>query len=351
MKILIWADNHYCQYSSILRSRGSKYSTRLENQIQSLNWINKIALEKNCESMICLGDFFDKESLNSEELTALNDIEWNNLSTVFLVGNHEMGRNNLSISSSHILNLIPNITIMDSVKEFMLGDIRLVFLPYVLESERKPLNDYFKKSNYRTIVFSHNDISGIQMGQFISKGGFSIDEIEDNCNLFINGHIHNGQKIANKIVNLGNLTGQNFSENAFVYDHNIMVLDIDTLEYELIKNPYSLNFYKIDFTNNNSIDYINEISSKIGSNSIVTIKCKEEDYNYINCRFGKGYSDTIPKHNGIIESRIMIQHLNSDVVESVDEFSIDHYKEFQKFIIDTLGTSEVVLKELEEILS
>lgn len=351
MKVLIWADNHYCQYSSILRSRGSKYSIRLENQIQSLNWVNKVAVERNCDFMICLGDFFDKESLNSEELTALNDIEWNNLSKVFLVGNHEMGRNDLSISSSHVLNLIPHITIMNSVEEFVLDNARLIFLPYILESDRKPLNEYIKDSIFKTLVLSHNDIAGIQMGQIISKNGFSIDDIEANCDLFVNGHIHNGQKITNKIINLGNLTGQNFSEDSFVYNHNVMIIDLKTLEYELIQNPYALNFYKIDFTENSSIDYVNDISSRIKSNSVVSIKCKEEDYNYINCRFGKGDSDIIPKHNGILESRIMIQHLNNENVENVEEFSVDHYKEFQKFILNTLGNSDIVLKELEEILA
>lgn len=351
MKILLWADNHYCQYSSILRTRGDKYSIRLENQIESLNWLNKLALEKNCDSMICLGDFFDKESLNSEELTALNDIEWNGLSKVFIVGNHEMGRNDLSISSSHVLNLIPHVAIMNSVQEFMLGNTRVVFLPYILESDRKPLSEYVKKSNYTTLILSHNDVAGIQMGQIVSKDGFSLDEIDSSCDLFINGHIHNGKKITDKIINLGNLTGQNFSEDAFVYDHNIMILDTDTLRYELIKNPYALNFYKIDFTENSSIYYINEISPKIGNNAVVTIKCNEKDFNYINCRFGKGHSDVIPKHSGVLESRIMIQHTSTENVQNIEEFSVDHYNEFQKFILSTMGNSEIVLKELEEILA
>lgn len=45
------------------------------------------------------------------------------------------------------------------------------------------------------------------MGQFISKAGFDINDIEDNCDLFINGHLHNGSKITDKIFNVGNLTG------------------------------------------------------------------------------------------------------------------------------------------------
>ena len=31
MRILIYSDNHWCQYSSIVRKRNKKYSLRLEN--------------------------------------------------------------------------------------------------------------------------------------------------------------------------------------------------------------------------------------------------------------------------------------------------------------------------------
>ena len=37
MRILIYTDVHFSQYSSIIRSRGKKYSTRLENLINSIN--------------------------------------------------------------------------------------------------------------------------------------------------------------------------------------------------------------------------------------------------------------------------------------------------------------------------
>ena len=43
MKYLIFSDCHWSTYTSILRSRGKKYSTRLEYLIESLNWVNKVA--------------------------------------------------------------------------------------------------------------------------------------------------------------------------------------------------------------------------------------------------------------------------------------------------------------------
>lgn len=45
------------------------------------------------------------------------------------------------------------------------------------------------------------------MGKYKSIDGFDIDDIENNCDKFINGHLHNGSKVTNKIFNIGNLTG------------------------------------------------------------------------------------------------------------------------------------------------
>ena len=95
MKLLLYSDPHWCEYSSIIRSRGEKYSTRLENEINTINWVQRLAEDKNCNRIICLGDFFDKESLNSEEISALSEIRWSSIPNYFIVGNHEAGINNL----------------------------------------------------------------------------------------------------------------------------------------------------------------------------------------------------------------------------------------------------------------
>ena len=41
------------------------------------------------------------------------------------------------------------------------------------------------------IILSHNDLAGLQLGKYISKTGFDINDIDKNCALFINGHLHN----------------------------------------------------------------------------------------------------------------------------------------------------------------
>ena len=157
MKIGVVGDVHWSKYSSIVRSRGNKYSTRLENCIKSINWAEEVT--KHCDLIVYLGDFFDKSDLSAEELSALNDLIWNDVPHKFLVGNHEMGLNDLSFSSSHTFNLHDNFEVID--EPTYLEQNNICFIPYILESDRKPFSKYIE--NKDSIVFSHNDIKGITM--------------------------------------------------------------------------------------------------------------------------------------------------------------------------------------------
>ena len=325
MKIGIVGDIHFSEYSSILRSRGEKYSVRLENCIDSINWAENIFKDEEVEEIVYLGDFFDKSSLNAEELTAVSSIEWDDKHHTFLVGNHEMGINDLTFSSAHLfkfdsVNLFKftdsnGFTVADSAYCLDLGDIELCYLPYTLEEDRKSLKEYFHdKTSKKRVIFSHNDISGIQMGQFISKAGFSIEEIEDSCDLFFNGHLHNGMPITNKIINVGNLTGQNFSEDGFKYSHNIFILDTDTLTYTVIRNPYAINFYKVE----------NLLDLNIVTNAVVSLKVHQSELDE---------ARKLLESDNIIASRIIVDYSsvnNND--KSEDVLSVDHLEEFRKFI-------------------
>lgn len=330
MKIGIVGDIHFCEYSSILRSRGNKFSTRLENCISSIEWAEEIT--KRCDKVIYLGDFFDKSSLNASELTALSTIIFNDVPHSFLVGNHEMGINNLLLSSSHIFNLNESGYTIDEYYKSDYIDFEICYLPYILEEDRKDsIKDYFGEKNKKRIIFSHNDIAGIQLGQFVSKAGFNIEDIEANCDLFINGHIHNGSKVTDKIINVGNLTGQNFSEDGFKYDHTVLILDTDTLICEVYENPYAINFYKIE----NKED-LNKVK-----NAIVTIKTTEDEVSEI--------KKIIEENNNIIASRLIIDYKKLNKKEDFTKLSVDHLSEFRKFVLDSLGTSDLLLEELEII--
>ena len=338
MRIMIYADPHWCQYSSIVRKHGDKYSLRLENLIKSINWVEDYAKSNNCEAVINLGDFFDKSELNAEEITALNEINWaSNLTHFNIIGNHEMGRSDLTTSSCDLFNLIPNNIVISGPCIFSTNDssnCELAFLPYCLEENRNPID--FPKIDKKRVIFSHNDILGIQMGGFISKAGYSVESIEDNCDLCFNGHLHNGLKISDKIINVGNLTGQNFSEDANKYKHGCYILDTSTFKYEFIENPYAFNFYKFDLTNKDNVQL------DVKSNAVLTIKCYQDQVDLI--------KENIRNNINIIESRVIIcNRETTNEVTIQDNFSVDHIKQFKDYVLENLENTEVLIQELSEV--
>jgi DNA repair exonuclease SbcCD nuclease subunit len=349
MKLFIYADPHWSSYSSIVRSRGEKYSTRLENLIKTLNWVEEEAQNRHCDGIVCLGDFFDKSELNSEEITALQEIKWSNLDHYMIVGNHEMGRGNLEHSSAHLFELIPRCAVIDKIRVKSDLNTSIVFLPYILETNRKPLKEYLEPLSLkdRVIILSHNDIAGIQMGKFVSTVGFSVVEIEENCDLYINGHLHNDTDIGNKIINVGNITGQNFSEDAFSHNHKALI--IDTVEKSLvpIANPYAMNFYKVNLTHiEHTLDdkLLKGTLSALQYPAVVTIK--------VNSKINHIVRDLLTTCDNIIECRLIMDgSIESDIdVGREDDVSLDHLKKFQQYVYDTFGTSEIVLSELERVL-
>ena len=150
MKILTYTDCHFSQYSSIVRSRSNKFSVRLENIIKSVNWAESLAIEQQADIIVINGDFFDKADLNAEEITAFEEIKWAHVPHYVLVGNHEMGINDLSYSSAHLLKSIPMCTLITTpcyIHESMNSQKRLLFLPYMLESNRKDFSYYAKHAS------------------------------------------------------------------------------------------------------------------------------------------------------------------------------------------------------------
>ena len=193
----------------------------------------------------------------------------------------------------------------------------------------------------KLIVFSHNDIKDFQMGQFVSKTGFEISDIEANCDLYINGHLHNGGWVTQKILNLGNLCGQNFSEDASRYEHHIAILDTDTLSIEFIKNPFALNFYKLTIEKESDIGKLEFLKE----NPVVSIKCE--------------YS-LKDKLQEVLEKDIdllcfKITYFTNEKVTVLTEsqgpkiHAGDHLEKFKKFVLDNLGSSKVVISELSEV--
>lgn len=337
MKLGVVGDIHWSKYSSIIRQRGNKYSLRLENCINSVNWAEEVL--KDCDKIIYLGDFFDSDILKSEELTALSELKWNDKEHIFLVGNHELGLHDLSFSSAHLFNIANKVVIDKPVVQVNSYDqVELCFIPYMLDNTGR-IEDYIygRTNKLPRIVFSHNDIAGIQLGKFLTTSGFEIEDIECNCDLFINGHLHNETCIDDKIYNIGNLTGQNFSEDARRYGHKVFIIDTETLDIQKIENPFAFRFFKFE----NVEDLL---KYNFPSNSVVTAKLYAEQFNKV-----KDFVD----HNNVIAHRfVIISNIKeSDSSENNPiQLSVDHLEKFQEFILDRLGNDKLVKEELVEVV-
>ena len=341
MRILCFTDNHFSEKSSIITKYGTKYTYRLENQLASLNWLETLALKKECDLVVCLGDFFDHAQLTDQELTALQDIQWSKIPHFFIVGNHESEENDLQYSSTMAL-LGPYNQVICQPTLIEEQGVELAFLPYILESNRKPITEYFSKNPSKLrLLFTHTDILGLQLGPVVSRSGFSIEELESVSHLCINGHLHNGQAISQQIVNLGNLTGKDFSEDATKYTHRVLLIDTDTMNVEFIENPHAFNFYKLDIDTLTDLDKLYNLKP----NAIVSIKCK--DYLAAEVRKILDAADST-----ILESRII---LTKDLSESSEEFNtanlyIDQCAKFAECCRAKLANSEILEAELAEIL-
>lgn len=340
MKILLFGDSHFCKRSSIINKFGTKYPARLENQLQTFGWIKEQALKNNCSMVIGLGDLFDSSQLSDVEITAAKELPFAELPTYLIVGNHEASSQDLTFSSTKVLEA-PNRVVISEPHSFTVDSAEICLLPYIVESDRKPLAEYFPSndSGLKRVILSHNDIKGISYGPVISATGFDIQDIEANCDLYVNAHIHNGQKITDKIYNIGNITGQNFSEDALKYSHNIIILDTKDLSLTQIENPYAYNFYKIQIDCESDIYCLDQLKN----NAVLSVKCEQSLVDSVKQKIAT--LDNIVEHRIIITKKY--EEVSTDSVEL--DLTVDHLTRFVDCCKANIEYSKLLEEEISQI--
>jgi DNA repair exonuclease SbcCD nuclease subunit len=322
---------------------GEKYSTRLHNLINSISWAERLADQYECDGVINLGDFFDRPDLTPMEITALQDVYFSNRPHVVITGNHDANISNLEFSSVQIFKSTKARIITEPVSEDITDKVSFHYIPYLTEDKKKPLRD-FLSGDKKKIVLSHNEIAGLQYGKFISQTGFGVNEILENCTLFINGHLHNGCIINNRIVLVGNLTGQNFNEDASRYEHYAYVLTVNddgSIDLDPHVNPYAFNFYKL---------YINKpedlkVFSSLKNNSVLSISC--------NNKLLPKIDSLIRSTDKIIEYRLVTIYSNSNnSQDEIVDFKVeDHLQQFIDYVQTKIPPSEILSEELVKLSS
>lgn len=330
---MIYGDVHWCESSSIIRGMGDKYSKRLENLINSVSWVEETAYANKCDLIIMLGDFFDKSILTAQEISALNEISWTDIKKIFITGNHEIGRADRTFSTIDLFDSFPNSEVISQMTEMTIADKHCLFIPYYLEKDRPELTGYYD------YIFSHNDILGLQMGQFISQDGFDIEQIAKCCKYFFNGHIHNGMFVGQNIINIGILSGQNFSEDALTYSHNVCILDTVTDDLKFFENPYAFNFYKLGLVK--SVDEFKSL--KLKDNAVVSITIDQDNTEL------KYFMENF---KNIVSKRVIYEVSTDHVDIDTEQFqSVDYIQQFVQFIKDNMDVTSIVEEELSKVIS
>ena len=345
MKIFFFSDVHWNTTSSLVRQRGEKYSVRLEYLVKSMNWVNELAKKENCGAMICAGDFFDKSRISDEELTALNDIKWNDLDCYFLCGNHESSVSDLRYNVLTALESA-NHYIITQPQLYNFDHIDILFLPTIVESNRKELKEYINDVRDRLtgqplVIVSHNDLAGLRYANGIeSKTGFNVDEIKENCVLYLNGHLHNSTRPAKNIINLGSFSGHNFTNDSISYEYGVWILDTETLKMEFIENPYGFNFYTFEIWKPKDIEKL----SSIKSNAVLRISCVEN--------LMPTLKDELERYTDKIIEKIITQVVVDDTPdrELVDvSYKLDYMAKLAELCRSTIPNSNILEEELSII--
>lgn len=327
-RIFVVGDVHWSQNSSIVRGMGKRYSVRLENLIESVNWAEASAEALGADAVVYLGDFFDRPELNSMEITALREIRWAPLPHRVIVGNHDASDASLEFNSANALSAAG----FDIVSEPRCED-GILYLPYITESERKPLAEYARERP--EMAFSHNDIRGIRYGAFESKTGFSVGEIAELGALFVNGHLHNHSEFAENAINLGNITGQNFSEDAKAYPHLAMLIERgpNGVSHRYFENPHALNFYKLE--------YPGDFPLEMKPNAVVSAKARRED--------AEPLMEALSRPEVLCYRVSWAVGANESSAEATLDMA-DHIAMFREYALGQLGGDPIAESELSEVL-
>jgi len=352
LKALIYSDLHIAQTSSIVRDYCKEgdsfegFTTFLKQVAKTLIWVHETAKENDCKVMFNLGDTFDKPVISAMEASMLNKIrhELTDIPQYILVGNHDSDIMTLRMNVSSVMGG-KHSEVITSPLYWKIGNRDIFFLPYITEYQGQDLDKYLPQGIDRNelLILSHNDIAGIQYGSYTSISGFKIRDIEDNCRLFINGHLHNQELISKKILNVGSVTGLNFSNDARRYAHGVWILDLETLEIEFIPNPHSLSFYKIDLDEGESLQHVDMLN-----NSVVHIRCFNKDITKV-----REEAEEL-KQQGVIHTYKIflrvVKNLKGKTIATIKKDGVNHLEKFRQYVLENLENSEEMITLLNDIL-
>lgn len=201
MKICAVGDPHY--------KTGNRDETT-EMEVKLYNYL----VDNPVDLIVIMGDVFDRhETIHVSPLTRVKN--WikslrSLAPVVILVGNHDRKNNRDYLGPEHSLVCFEgwdNVTIVATPVRQQYGDHILVFAPYVPPGRFEECLDTIEWRD-ASMIFSHQEFKGLQMGNKISTEG---DEWPHDI-VVANGHIHQYQEVGS-VICIGTAYCQSYGDN------------------------------------------------------------------------------------------------------------------------------------------
>ena len=237
MKAAIISDTHY----------SARKSSKLFQDYFELFYKNVFfpyLEENNIDTVLHLGDAFDsRKSIDFSGLEWTQRVVLEPLSKYnvhLLTGNHDcfLKNTNKINSPELLLQQYPNITVYSEPSEVTIGNLKVIFVPWINQENEKQTLDLINKTTAK-VCMGHLELNG-----FVAHKGHVMEDSRDpipftKFDKVFSGHFHS-RSDNGKIFYIGNPYEIYF--NDVDEERGFIVFDTETLEHKYVNNPYKLHY-------------------------------------------------------------------------------------------------------------
>jgi DNA repair exonuclease SbcCD nuclease subunit len=334
MKVAIITDTHYGA------RKGSKlfhdYFEKFYNDV-FFPTIDK----EGIDTVIHMGDAFDSrkgiefKSLKWAKRVVFNPLKDRGIKMHLMVGNHDAYYKNTNEINAVdlLLKEYDNVEVYSSPTEVSVGDLPVLFLPWINEQNEKETNNIIKKTKC-PVAMGHLELNG-----FVATPGHIMEHGHDAraFNKFrkvFSGHYHS-RSDNGTVYYLGN--PYEMFWNDVESPRGFTIFDTESLEHQSINNPHRL-FYKIfyedtDHQTFNTSEYENKIVKVIVRKKTDTKKFEK----FIDKLYTSGVADLkIVENFQLDESEEFEAEESEDTMSILSRYIDESETELNKTVIQSL---------------
>ena len=314
MKIGIITDTHYGA------RKGSKLFHDYFEQFYKDVFFPTLDKE-GIDTIIHMGDAFDSrkgiefKSLKWAKRVVFDPLKKRNIKMHLMVGNHDAYYKNTNEINAVdlLLKEYDNVEVYSSPTEVSLGDLPILFIPWINEQNEKETNNIISKTKC-SVAMGHLELNGFRVNNQVVMDHGHDSRAFNKFEKVFSGHYHT-RSDNGTVYYLGNPYEMFWSD---VKDpRGFTIFDTETLEHKHVDNPYRL-FYNIYYEDTNYQTFnATEYQDKI----VKVIVRKKTDIKKFEKFIDKLYTSGVADLK-IVENFQLIEPEDFDTEESEDTMSI-----------------------------